>query len=79
MPEVERRIGQAESLQRIEDKLDDHGKKIDLTLNLLTGNGDPSKGVVLQLDRVREKMKLVWAGLIVAVGAACKAFFFMDN
>jgi len=49
--------------------------KLDLAIELLTGNGNPSKGLIVIVDRLREKMKLVWAALIVAIGAAWKAFY----
>jgi len=64
---VERRRDAAQ-LDRIE-------KKVDLSLEILTGNGNPSKGMVLQLDRVKERMKLVWAALCFALIAIVKSFW----
>jgi len=65
-PERRRDAGQ---LDRIEDK-------VDIALKILTGNGDPATGMILQLDRVKEKMKLVWAALAFAIAATVKAFWF---
>jgi len=66
-PLPERRRDAAQ-LDRIEEK-------VDLSLEILTGNGNPSKGMVLQLDRVKEKMKLVWAALTFALIAIVKSFW----
>jgi len=69
MPEqIERRVQDREQLGRIEGK-------VDLCLELLTGNGDPSKGLVLMVDRLREKMKLVWGALVFALIAIVKSFW----
>jgi len=41
-------------------------EKLDLCLHLLTGNGDPGKGLVVRFDRVEQKMKWIWAAIGMA-------------
>lgn len=49
---------------------------------LLTGNGDPSKGMIVRLDRLEQahetQSKLIWSvvgGLVGTIGIALKSLF----
>ena len=55
-PERRRDAG---AIERVEEK-------VDLLLKLMTGNGDPSKGIVVRFDRVEQKMKWIWTSLSLA-------------
>lgn len=50
---------------RLEEKIDHLTEKVGLLNILLTGNGDPEKGVVVRLDRVEQtqarQRKFIWA------------------
>jgi hypothetical protein len=55
-------------LPRIEDK-------VDLLLKLVTGNGDPSKGLIVRFDRVEQKMKWIWCAIGMAGIGIVKAIY----
>lgn len=49
----------------LEEKIDNLTEKVSLLNKLLTGNGDPEKGVIVRLDRVEQtqgrQRKFIWA------------------
>lgn len=50
-------------------------EKLDTLSDLITGNGEPAKGVVVRLDRVEQRMRrALWAVkalFVAAAGAIC--------
>lgn len=56
-------------------KLDGLDEKLDRALYLLEGNGDPSKGLVVRVDRLEQRGKLVWSGLGISATALITAFW----
>lgn len=38
---------------------------------LMTGHTDPSRGFIVRLDRLEQRIKLLWTAVMAAVGAIC--------
>lgn len=63
----------------IQEQVDRIEKKIDKLDNLLTGNGEPHKGIVVRLDRVEQREesrnKWTWIVLGASITALIKSFW----
>lgn len=61
-------------LEVIIDRQHSHDRKLDNVVEILTGNGDPNKGVIVRLDRVEQDnvrgRRLKWAVLTSCLGVA---------
>ena len=58
-----------ERLTRIEDAVKATKESHDVVKEILMGNGQPSKGLVMRVDRVEQRHKLMWGGVLAAIGA----------
>ena len=60
--------------QAIADAIRPMREDVKLVKHLLTGNGEPEKGVVLRLDRLEQteksRGKVIWTAITTAVGSA---------
>jgi chromosome segregation ATPase len=74
LDEVERETNNTrEAVGRLNDKLDRVGQDVKVILEMLTGNGEPSKGLIVRQDRLEQTVSR-WAKLItIALGTAITA------
>lgn len=72
---VERRVQTLQGQQEILGKLDALYVAMDKVVRFIEGNGKPERGAIIRMDRLEQKMLMVW-GLVAAVsGLTLKAMW----